>query len=40
MQFLTDKLLNGLNPEQQNAVKATDGPLLLWLVPEVEKQEY
>lgn len=29
MQFLTDKLLNGLNPEQQNAVKATDGPLLL-----------
>jgi DNA helicase II / ATP-dependent DNA helicase PcrA len=29
MQFLTEKLLNGLNPEQQNAVKATDGPLLL-----------
>jgi len=29
VQFLTDKLLNGLNPEQQNAVKATDGPLLL-----------
>ncbi|WP_160724253.1 DNA helicase PcrA [Bacillus sp. USDA818B3_A] len=29
MQFLTDKLLNGLNPEQQSAVKATDGPLLL-----------
>ena len=29
MQFLTDKLLNGLNPEQQKAVKATDGPLLL-----------
>jgi DNA helicase-2/ATP-dependent DNA helicase PcrA len=29
MQYLTDKLLNGLNPEQQNAVKATDGPLLL-----------
>ncbi|MDP4171251.1 MAG: DNA helicase PcrA, partial [Bacillota bacterium] len=29
MQFLTDKLLNGLNPEQQNAVKATDGPLLI-----------
>jgi DNA helicase-2/ATP-dependent DNA helicase PcrA len=29
MQYLTDKLLNGLNPEQQNAVKTTDGPLLL-----------
>ncbi|CAM3995910.1 DNA helicase PcrA [Mesobacillus zeae] len=29
MQFLTDRLLNGLNPEQQNAVKTTDGPLLL-----------
>ncbi|HAQ08840.1 MAG TPA: ATP-dependent DNA helicase PcrA, partial [Bacillus bacterium] len=29
MQFLTDKLLNGLNPEQQTAVKTTDGPLLL-----------
>lgn len=29
MRYLTDKLLNGLNPEQQNAVKATDGPLLL-----------
>jgi DNA helicase II / ATP-dependent DNA helicase PcrA len=29
MQFLTDKLLNGLNPQQQNAVKATDGPLLI-----------
>ena len=29
MQYLTDKLLNGLNPEQQSAVKATDGPLLL-----------
>lgn len=29
MQYLTDKLLAGLNPEQQNAVKATDGPLLL-----------
>ncbi|MBT2641954.1 DNA helicase PcrA [Bacillus sp. ISL-41] len=29
MQFLTDKLLNGLNPEQQKAVKAVDGPLLL-----------
>nr|WP_263323758.1 DNA helicase PcrA [Neobacillus sp. Marseille-Q6967] len=29
MQYLSDKLLNGLNPEQQNAVKATDGPLLL-----------
>jgi len=29
VQFLTDKLLNGLNPEQQKAVKATDGPLLL-----------
>ncbi|MCA1041845.1 DNA helicase PcrA [Bacillus infantis] len=29
MQYLTDKLLNGLNPQQQNAVKATDGPLLI-----------
>lgn len=29
MQFLTDKLLNGLNPEQQKAVKTLDGPLLL-----------
>lgn len=29
MKFLTDKLLNGLNPEQQKAVKATDGPLLI-----------
>lgn len=29
MQFLTDKLLKGLNPEQQRAVKTTDGPLLL-----------
>jgi DNA helicase II / ATP-dependent DNA helicase PcrA len=29
MQYLTDKLLNGLNPEQKNAVKATDGPLLI-----------
>jgi DNA helicase II / ATP-dependent DNA helicase PcrA len=29
MNYLTDKLLNGLNPEQQKAVKATDGPLLI-----------
>lgn len=29
MQYLTDKLLNGLNTEQQNAVKTTDGPLLI-----------
>ncbi|WP_042357549.1 DNA helicase PcrA [Bacillus rubiinfantis] len=29
MQYLTDKLLNGLNPEQQKAVKATEGPLLI-----------
>jgi DNA helicase II / ATP-dependent DNA helicase PcrA len=29
MQFLTERLINGLNPEQQKAVKATDGPLLL-----------
>lgn len=29
LQYLTDKLLNGLNPEQQSAVKVTDGPLLL-----------
>ena len=29
MQYLTDKLLKDLNPEQQKAVKATDGPLLI-----------
>lgn len=29
MQFLTERLISGLNPEQQKAVKATDGPLLL-----------
>lgn len=29
MQFLTDKILNGLNPEQKEAVKATEGPLLI-----------
>lgn len=29
MQFLTDRLLEGLNPEQKEAVKATDGPLLI-----------
>lgn len=29
MNFLTDRLLNGLNPEQQKAVKATEGPLLI-----------
>src|SRR3954463_743087 len=29
MNFLTDKLLNGLNPEQQKAVKKTEGPLLI-----------
>jgi DNA helicase II / ATP-dependent DNA helicase PcrA len=29
VQYLTDKLLNGLNPEQQKAVKTVDGPLLL-----------
>ncbi|EIJ79806.1 PcrA [Bacillus methanolicus PB1] len=29
MKFLTEKLLSGLNPEQQKAVKAADGPLLI-----------
>ncbi|WP_409304036.1 DNA helicase PcrA [Peribacillus sp. SCS-155] len=29
MQFLSDKLVNGLNEQQQKAVKATDGPLLI-----------
>jgi DNA helicase II / ATP-dependent DNA helicase PcrA len=29
LQFLTERLINGLNPEQQKAVKTTDGPLLL-----------
>ncbi|PLT28611.1 DNA helicase PcrA [Peribacillus deserti] len=29
MQFLSDRLLKGLNNEQQEAVKATDGPLLI-----------
>ncbi|KOP71293.1 DNA helicase PcrA [Cytobacillus solani] len=29
MNYLSDKLLNGLNPQQQHAVKATDGPLLI-----------
>ncbi|MFC4323987.1 DNA helicase PcrA [Litchfieldia salsa] len=29
MQFMSNKLLAGLNKEQQEAVKATDGPLLL-----------
>jgi DNA helicase II / ATP-dependent DNA helicase PcrA len=29
MQYLTDRLLKGMNPEQQKAVKATEGPLLI-----------
>jgi DNA helicase-2/ATP-dependent DNA helicase PcrA len=29
LQFLSEKLLSGLNPQQQEAVKATDGPLLI-----------
>ncbi|MGD7046174.1 DNA helicase PcrA [Jeotgalibacillus proteolyticus] len=29
MQFLTDRLLNGMNPEQAKAIKATEGPLLI-----------
>ena len=29
MQYLTNRLLNGMNPEQQKAVKATEGPLLI-----------
>ena len=29
MQFLSEKLLTGLNEQQQKAVKATDGPLLI-----------
>ncbi|WP_110926336.1 DNA helicase PcrA [Bacillus massiliglaciei] len=29
MQYLAEKLLKGLNKEQQDAVKATDGPLLI-----------
>ncbi|WP_456276915.1 DNA helicase PcrA [Bacillus sp. AK128] len=29
MQFLSNKLLSGLNPAQQEAVKQTDGPLLI-----------
>ena len=29
MQYISEKLLVGLNPQQQKAVKATDGPLLI-----------
>lgn len=29
MQYLAEKLLIGLNEQQQKAVKATDGPLLI-----------
>ncbi|MDX8365185.1 DNA helicase PcrA [Cytobacillus sp. IB215665] len=29
MQYISERLLTGLNPQQQEAVKATDGPLLI-----------
>lgn len=29
VQFISEKLVSGLNPEQQKAVKATEGPLLI-----------
>ena len=29
VKYLTEKILHGLNPEQQQAVKTTDGPLLI-----------
>ena len=29
MEIITKNLLKGMNPEQEQAVKATDGPLLI-----------
>ena len=34
----SEKLVTGLNKQQQKAVKATDGPLLLWQEQEVVRR--